>query len=438
MSKTSIFSESQVKEERSRIFIAEFAIDKGWKARVTTNDNDIDVSFEHFGRDPSTKNLHTTAKFIQLQLKSSNDKFFGEGVIKYACPVKLLHFADLCEIPIVLILYSVPEKRGYCLFLQEYIYESLNQKSPNWRNNSNNVTIEVSAKDFISTTEDNFKFEEVFESGIKTIAQLRKISTNWKYYEIYKLEDNSTGTVRRANAKIIVHGSIADSRGAIRLLIPKINEEVRHQIYHRTRIQKETFGNRPCDVVWLSLFNSLSQAIHGIQICRTQWINSELPQSQRPMESQADEVVSGIRVQWNDSEEYDQIIQESIVSKGEFVTFADSLFESFFKVFYKAKQSFTLFQKNSMTFKEFRLSMTALLPELAALEKQSELKGFPPLDCKDADSKLIGAVGMLDNIKFVINDPERSESNVLSCIKTYVEVAEKDANAYLYEREKLR
>lgn len=438
MSKTSIFSDSQINEGRSRIFIDAFALDKGWKFRGTTNDNDIDGSIEHFARDPSTRKMHTTAKFIQLQLKSSNDKFSGVDNIKYACPVKLLHFADLCEIPIVLVLYSVPEKRGYCLFLQEYIYETLNQKSPNWRNNSDNVTIEVPAKDFISTIEDNFKFEDIFESGIKTIAQLRKISSNWNYYEIYKLEDNSTGTVRRADAKIIVHGSIADSRGAIRLLIPKINEEIRHQIYHRTKIQEETFGNRSCDVVWLSLFNSLSQAIHGIQICRTQWINSELPQSQRPMESQADEVVSGIRVQWNDSEEYDQIIQESIVSKGEFVMFADSLFESFFKVFSKAQHSLSLFQKNSMTFKEFRLSMIALLPELAALEKQSELKGFPPLDCKDANSKLIGAVGMLDNIKFVINDTGRSESNVLSCIKTYVEVAEKDAKAYEYEREKLR
>lgn len=435
MIKLSKYSDSQINEQKSRIFIQTIAIDNGWKYRTNELDNDIDGELEIFNKTQKDE-FQTTTKIIKIQLKSIENLSIRENEIIYKCPIKLLHYSDIADIPIVLLVYHVEKNYGYALFLQEYIYLKLDVENPNWRNNNENVSIKIPTNNSITTEKINFDFKAIAFNGINQIAQLRKVNTINNYFEILKRDDNSHGTARRAAVRILVENSFSTSKDAMKILIPKINEIIKNDKYFRNDILKQKFCNTPCDVVWLHFYNSLKQDKNGLPFCQTTWIRADL--KDKPMPTKFSEKVEEIGIVWNDTSFLDNLVMENRMDKGDFFVFADNIFAFASKLFIPISLIHKRLIEKLIDLHNYKQELSIFSEKLDELYSKSEKNKFAPIECYDLDLKLKCLVTDLHNIKIVVNDNSRTNENIFACVKMYLESAEKNIEHFKYERDKVK
>lgn len=112
--KRSEHTDEQIQEAISRIHLEQCIIGRGWKFRELPHDNDIDAEIEIFETFWGGVSRQTSVKFLKAQLKSTAEcKVGDDGLMTYHCPVKFLNFSDECNIPVLLFLYDVKNKRSF-------------------------------------------------------------------------------------------------------------------------------------------------------------------------------------------------------------------------------------------------------------------------------------------------------------------------------------
>lgn len=119
-----------------------------------------------------------------------------------------------------------------------------------------------------------------------------------KSYTIWKHDDISHGLAKRYSAIIMLNENM--NKEQIRKLTEDITEEIKLSTYYRSKIVKDSFGDKPADVVWLYFARDIQDVNMFNWICRTQWISPKLDELGRPMNLGGDEIYRGIELKWND------------------------------------------------------------------------------------------------------------------------------------------
>jgi hypothetical protein len=399
-------------------------------------DNDIDGEIEIFDN-----NNQTTAKFIKVQLKTvdSPEPFeTGNDFFSYDASVKFLNFCDVCDIPIILAVYNISEEKGYYLFVQKYIYETLDFKSPKWRNNQTTIRLHIPLGNSFTTKESKDELERIANNGTDLITQLRKKETAKNYYTILNQDDNSHGTALRTSIRILVEKSFATSKEAMRILLPKINEECREKVYHRNNILAKHFRRKTYDVIYLFFYDSLQQVNHGLPFCRTLWISEKLPVDSAPMVSEPNELIEKINVYWDKVDEFSDLIEDNLLDKGIYLPYADKAFTQFSVLYDKVLVLSDKHTNELISYDKYIKNLKRFNKDLDKLNDLFFNFGFPPIECKDLDAKIQSLICLLHNIKLVVNDESREQPNILACIKMYMESIETDIREYEYERKKVK
>ncbi|WP_411349804.1 DUF4365 domain-containing protein [Paenibacillus sp. WLX2291] len=132
------FDSKQRFEYLSKVFIEKVIISNGWKYRTQEKDNDIDGEIEFF-----TNEFETTAKIIKVQLKATSELNYKEDSIVFDCPIKFLNFCDVCDFPVILVVYGVSEEKAYWMWAQKYIFQELDNKDIDWRKNTSTIRIKI-------------------------------------------------------------------------------------------------------------------------------------------------------------------------------------------------------------------------------------------------------------------------------------------------------
>jgi len=428
MVKTSIYHTAQIKEQYSRIFIDQFVLDKGWKCRWNDQDNDIDGRFELFDNLDNSNNLSTKAKFINIQLKSTECPDFKEKYIKYNCDIKFLNFCEKCHEPVVLVLFSILDQKAYCLFMQEYLIVKLDKENPDWRNNKTQCLIKIPLDNEIN----KFDFVSIFNNGIIDISQLNKVKN--KCYNIIELSDGSSGSVRKLSAKLLVDSDFKNSKIAMREVVLKANEEIRQSDYCR---HKNISKDNPVDVVFMFFYNSKYQSDHGLPFCKTQWISENLEEEHRPAILHSDDTYNNIRIQWDDVDDLDKFILENQATKGAYLKAIDALIYDSHDVANKIQKISLDFKKGILRFEKYKSSIIEFSDDIEELYSQPDAIGFPPTECNDLNECVETMLSYLQNINIVVSDKSRDKENVISCIDMYMNDAAKEFEKIRFERNKI-
>lgn len=435
MKKSKIDSYS-LNEEHSKELISRFCRENVWKYRKMEWDNDIDGEIEIFD-----KKNETTAKFIKVQLKTvaSPEKFEGnEDFFSYDTSVKFLNFCDVCDIPIILTVYNINKEQGYYLFVQKYIYETLDFINPKWRDNQSKIRLQIPYSNSIEHGNSDNAIEKIAFKGTDLITQLRKKETAKKYYTILNQEDNSHGTALRTSITILVEKSFSTSREAMRIILPKINEECKQKIYHRNYSLAKRFKRQTYDVIYLFFYDSLQQVNHGLPFCRTLWIDKKLPTDSSPMVLEPNELIYGINIYWEEVDDFSDLIDNNLLDKGTYLSYGDKAFDQFNELYKKILILSDGFNNDAFAFEKYVKKLKQYNRDLEKLNSLFFNFGFPPVECKDLDIKIQCLINALHSIKLVVNDDRRGESNVLACIKMYLDCIETDIAEYQYERKKVK
>ncbi|MES9750768.1 DUF4365 domain-containing protein [Bacillus wiedmannii] len=389
-------------EYESKWFVEGVIDGYGWKYREQEKDNDIDGEIEIF-----SGTGQTTAKIVKVQLKATKKlNIEGESVI-FDCPVKFLNFCDVCDIPIIIVVYGVEDKKAYWLWTQKYIFQTLDIENPAWRNNTSKVRIKLPLNNEVENKEGFYKdIELIGNEGVNDIQQQRKQNTSDYYYTILEEKDSSTSQKRRLSAKVYIERSFATSKDSMVELIKKINERIISNNYSRN-ILKGDPDSRKADYVWLYLYDDLIQFEHGLPFCRTEWKNSQNKDDFILLQKFDDFLANDcIRIKWESNyrplQEY--FITNSISKKKylekikEYILFVQQELTTTYNYFMKEnkKEFYSYIKQNKGISREKFICF-------GDIER-------PPYDCKNLHLVILDSLANLDNLFLSVDPESRNES----------------------------
>jgi len=337
------YSDNQKYEKQSRLYFEDICLQFDWKFRSYDQDNDIDGEIEIFDKieRDGEKISETRAEFVKVQLKASTNLEYKENQVKFDCPVKLLHFVDVCDQPIILVLFDVNQREAYWVWLHEYIYNILDETNSGWRKNSTTVKLHIPLEKKV-TTSDEFKnnIMKIAEQGSKEILQLRKNNTIDYYIIELSHKDMSNAFDRRISIKILVEKSFSESKNAMRILIQKLNNRYKKSDYFRDEKIKHLHSEN-VDVLWLYFYNDIRQEKDGLPYCRTEWIN---PKSDvKISKMNGDEILDNINILWGKNYKIvEKNYVENRMSKGDYISLLDNTFKNIRKIENKLDVYFNL------------------------------------------------------------------------------------------------
>ncbi|MEK4069819.1 DUF4365 domain-containing protein [Peribacillus sp. FSL R5-0717] len=415
----------QIYEYESVVFVERVIIKNGWKYRDQEKDNDIDGEIEVFSNEGET-----TAKIIKIQLKATKELKYSEESIIFDCPIKFLNFCDVCDIPVVLVVYGVDEERAFWIWTQKYIFKALDSEGAEWRNNTSTVRIKIPITNEVKQSEDFYNaLENISNEGVNEMQQWRKRETSEYYFTILEEKDNSTLNKRRISAKVYIERSFATSKDSMEELIKKINQKVKNNNYSKRILTERNESGEP-DYVWLYLYDDLIQYESGLSFCRVEWINNK--ETNEPiLLRKFDQIIEdhNIRIKWESNYRplQDYLLLNSI-SKKEYL-------ESIREILYFAKNELgslaELFNKENKSefYKHISFKRSEYTKNFLAM---SDI--LPPYECRELNKILYEALTDLDNLAISIEQKQGNE-NYLNSL--YVKKFPKQLAILEYEIEKV-
>lgn len=390
----------QIYEYESSVFVEKIIIRNGRKYREQEKDNDIDGEIEVF-----SKEGETTAKIIKVQLKATKELTYGEDSVVFDCPVKFLNFCDVCDIPVILVVYGVDEEKAFWVWTQKHIFKALDSEGIEWRSNTSTVRIKIPITNEVKEDIDFYSaIEEISNKGVNELQQWRKKDTSEYYFTILEEKDNSNLNKRRISAKVYIERSFATSRDSLIELIKKINDKVKSNNYYKRVLDGRTESGEP-HYVWLYLYDDLIQYESGLPFCRTEWIN-ETKTNQPILLKEFDQILAGhnIRIKWESNYRplQDYLLLNStskteyLESIREILSFAKNELDSLsqlFNVENKGEFYNHISSKRSEYTKNF-LVMSDLLP---------------PYECRELNRILYEALTDLDNLAIAVEQKQGNE-----------------------------
>lgn len=431
------YSEEQRYEEKSRLDIKNVCLDLGWKFRDYDQDNDIDGEIEIFYEVENKTNQinETSGDFVKVQLKATKNINIEKNFVKFACPVKLMHFVDVCEHPIILTLFDVINKKHYWIWLQEYMYTKLDKINQNWRRNISSVSIEIPIENVVDSNK-RFKqsIKKISKDGIFEITQLRKKNTLEQYYTLLEEEDSSIPQLRRYSLYILVEKSFSQSKEAMKILIKYLIEKNKTSSYFKNKIAGN-YHSEKINILWIFFYYDIRQQKDGLPFCRAEWKdpNKNIKMS---ILSNPYELEKNIKISWGN---YPDIHLSERMTKGEYLKLVNEVYGSSFNIINSIKYSYEIFLKESIDEIKLVKQILSFSGKISSdYKKISYIEKLHPYECSDFDQKINQLLSHLGNIIIYMSNNERDFNYKIWGLKNSLKHIQEIEPELKYEFKKLR
>lgn len=420
----SIFSESQINEEESRLFFTTICNKFKWKFRDYSLDNDIDGEIEFFEEvSKSGETVHeTNAEFIKVQLKSTINLEIKGNTINFDCPVKFLFFADICEYPIILVLYDMNSKKAYWIWIQELIYKDLDFSNPNWRKNKKSVAIKIPLINEVLVN-DKFSVElrKIAKYGNKEINQLRKKDYLSSYYTQLKMLDSSNATVRKMSVNILVEKSFSESKNAMRILIENLCDFYEKSDYFKNDTIKK-FHTEEVEMLRIFIYNDIRQEKDGLYFCKAEFNKNKDKYDENIINKQFEDY-KGIRIHWGD---FPEVHLEERLSKGKYIDIIEKNLVETDLIMNKIEKYENDFKKNIIADEELISKILSFKDNISEIiKKYSGNDYLQPFECSDLRLRQDEMNIILESLGMDVENKELNKKNKLykieNAIKEYKE-----------------
>lgn len=353
-----------------------------------------------------------TGQIFALQIKSGSSYFREEtatGFI-YRGDNRHLEYWLSQSVPVLIILYE-PESKS--IFWEQVISSKVSKTESAWK-------IEIPKSNLLDKS----------ESG------LLKIYNNPNHYTVMNVSDISHAGARRIEGRILVEGSYARSRIAMKKMIPEIINKFKSSDYHRNEITKQQYLNKDADVVFIFFYDSIQQVERGLTFCRAIWNNIECQYPLSPFDP--DEIISEVEIKWDiEYPDINQFINKNQLPKGDYLEKAHAAFSHLKLLHEEINRVYNSYQEDG-NFRRLIDSLNTKEQRFNLLIHNPLQDGLPPLECLVLDQLIQEAQALIHNIWIVISDKKRDEQNISFLIKDYLKMADKKIQYYDYELMKVR
>ena len=350
-------------------------------------------------------------------------------------------------------IFALQIKSGESYFKEEtsqgYIYRGENKHLEYWLSQSMPVLIVIYNPKYnkafwVHVTQSNFtktqtawKIEIPKTNELSTSREkIRKIYHNPNHYIVMHVGDNSHRGARRVEAKILVENTHAQSRVAMKKMIPEIIEKIKKSDYHRNEITRQQYENQDAEVVFIFFYDSIQQVDRGLTFCRAIWNDDNCKYPLSPFE--ADEVVNQVEVKWDtEFSELAEFITDNELSKGDYLKKAESAFINVNTLFVEVSKAFKAYEERG-NFKTLIDIIFSKETDFDLLMHSPLENGFAPLECEDLDRLIKESEALLHNIWIVSSDANRDEGNITYLIRDYLNEVASRMKHYDYELKKVK
>ena len=282
--------------------------------------------------------------------------------------------------------------------------------------------------------------QTVTESFKQTFEELagKPISTK-NSYAVLSLSDVSHGTAKRYSANILISESLAKTQ--IYRVIQEVTEDLKSREYYRSDLIKQRWKGKPTQVIFLFIYQTLDDIRTTSWICRSLWIDENLPSQFAPIRHKGEDIGFDTVVDWSENYEFMRRIREQHSRTKE--DYLEELERILKLVKGHVEQAIKLVDEHKsmiLTSKAYISEMVELESQITKLYMQAGDIGLAPLECKDLAERFQSLMGYAHNI--VLPFSERGlrtwqESNRQYLVRRAIENYQKDMIRLEFELEKV-
>ncbi len=216
-------------------------------------------------------------------------------------------------------------------------------------------------------------------------------------YTLFKTEDISFLGAKRNSFRVVLNGTA--SKAEVAAIVRQVTREGRQRRYHRNQHSQQKWGNSDAHVVWGFIYPSAEDEKRNLSVCRSLWIDNELPKQFHPFKLEGENVGDNIIVDWDSNYEFvSQLYAEEAASKEEYLSRVLPLFP-------ELKTQFATIPKQLDQLSGSRISENLFLSStqrarecIDRINSQVSLLPPSPYECSDLDQAFHHVVALVSNI----------------------------------------
>ena len=204
---------------------------------------------------------HPTGRLLGIQLKSGPSYFTerqGDSYVFRADRTHVEYWTDHC-LTVLVCLCDVDNRQIY--------WQVVNRQTAISTGKGYKFLIPMSQK--------------VDSDSAPTFTDLLTPVVPFSRYTIFEESDASHAGAKRYSFKAVVNGSV--SKTEVYSIVRQLTNDGAKRTYHRNHLSQGRWGDSEAKVVWTFVYASANDYARGNPICRSLWIDPDLPEQHRPL-----------------------------------------------------------------------------------------------------------------------------------------------------------
>ena len=260
-------------------------------------------------------------------------------------------------------------------------------------------------------------------------------------YTIFEEKDVSHEGAKRCSFKVVVNGAL--NKIEVASIVRQLTNDGAKRTYHRNHLTQGRWGDSEAKVVWTSLYASADDYATGNPVCRSLWVDPDLPERDRPLDLCGENIGDHIYVAWHSMHtELARHVAKNTATKAEYLTSALSL-KCEISGLLTAIEGQSAMLTDGIVSEDVFLSRTeASRTRISQIEEEFSNMPLAPYECSDVDLAFQRLVASLDNVALFYSEKGRrtwSEAKQRAFLSTrQLESARGSLSAVEYEIGKIR
>ncbi len=262
----------------------------------------------------------------------------------------------------------------------------------------------------------------------------------YECYTIVETKDQSHATAKWYSFKVLINGTL--TKAAIVSVVRQVTLDSAKRNYHRNERAKKRWGDTDAHVVWTFVYPTLKDLDRDNFVCRSQWINAELPASAKPISLDGEHVGGDIVVDWNRNySEYSAFWNSIEVTKEDYLDRALPLSNKLISLSEIVVHEFGKYVQSSNSESQFMQSNLAIFMRINEID--SEIRQLPstPVECGEISQKLSEVISFASNIALLYSEigmKKWNKQSRLAQAKDQAHLLTQSIDEFKYELKKVR
>jgi len=258
-------------------------------------------------------------------------------------------------------------------------------------------------------------------------------------FSILSTTDTSHAAAKRYSVSILLNRDF--SKGEILQLGMSITNDMSKREYYRNNLLKQKWSQQSAHVVWLFIYLSFEDSKTANWICRTQWIDSNLEETYRPIKMDGVKVGDEFVFDWSQNyEALFNLLKNNSTCKEDYMHEVEEILKPTIRLMDKVIGLVSKYSEKNIVDSEYVKKMTSYAKYLHELYMNAMDISLSPVECKDYSDKFQSVMASADNVILPFTslwDKQRTTENRDCLIDFHLKQFKSDYQELVYEKKKI-